>query len=93
MWKYQEQLRGVARKTEYGLDGINVKARLASADKFHSAFYNRVKGEAFTNGFEEHVGIGEWSEGCDFEIEALSELKQIPKVLMSVSFYSFDLSC
>jgi hypothetical protein len=87
--KYQEQLRKVAKAAHPGAFGLaagNIDAD--TADKFFSAFSKRVKGEGFTDNLKEYVGIGGWIDGCDFEVEVSSELKQAPKVFIPASFQS-----
>lgn len=54
---------------------------------FYQQFLERVKSESFTNNFKEYVGIDEYDDGCDFEVELQGELHQAPKVSISDLFY------
>lgn len=63
------------------------KDALLPAAMFCEALLTRVKSDSFTCDFKEYVGIDEWTERCDFEIDVQGELHQAPKVSISDSFY------
>jgi hypothetical protein len=62
------------------------------AQFFYAQFLERVKSESFTNNFKEYVGIDQYDDGCDFEVELQGELNQAPKVSICDSFIS-NFSC
>ncbi|OKO90373.1 hypothetical protein PENSUB_13506 [Penicillium subrubescens] len=56
------------------------------AQFFYAQFLERVKSESFTNNFKEYVGIDQYDDGCDFEVELQGELNQAPKLQYNVPY-------
>jgi hypothetical protein len=75
--KYGQRLvKEIAMKDNSSFDVL-------SASTFYARFRERVKSESFTNNFKEYVGIDQYDDGCDFEVELQGELNQAPKVGIS----------
>ncbi|KAJ5995850.1 hypothetical protein N7481_002827 [Penicillium waksmanii] len=57
-----------------------------SAIFFSNQFQERVKSESFTNNFKEYVGIDQYDDECDFEVELQGELNRAPKLQYNVPY-------
>ncbi|CAI7669546.1 unnamed protein product [Penicillium pancosmium] len=59
---------------------------MVDASIFYLQFQKRVESESFTNKFKEYVGIDQYDDGCDFEVELQGELNQAPKLQYNVPY-------